>query len=149
MNNHINFREIKTSNAKKILIWRRKERITNFQFTDIKNSLKLQKKWILDSYKKKNYYHWLISYKKKLIGFISINDLDFKKSETTWSWYIGEDKYSALGGYIPLFFYNWVFGKLKINKIYANVFIDNYNVIKIHELHGYKTLKKVYVRKKK
>ena len=51
--NQIQFKEIKISDAKKILNWRRKDRITNFQFTDIKDSIKLQKKWILDSYKKK------------------------------------------------------------------------------------------------
>ena len=35
--NLIEFREIKISDASKILKWRRKDRITNFQFTDIEN----------------------------------------------------------------------------------------------------------------
>jgi RimJ/RimL family protein N-acetyltransferase len=143
-NNQIQFREIKISDAKKILKWRRKKRVTNFQFTDIHNSLKLQKKWILDSYNKKNYYHWLIMYKKKIIGFFSINKINLKKGETTWSWYIGSDNHLPLGGFIPPFFYNWVFNKFKINKINAFVFENNVNVIKIHKFHGYKTLKKKY-----
>ena len=146
--NLIKFREIKISDASKILKWRRKDRITNFQFTDIENSIPLQKKWISDSYKKKEYYHWLVIFKNKPIGFISISCIDFKKSETTWSWYIGEDRYTALGGYIPPFFYNWVFNTFKLNKIYANVFQKNYNVIEIHKLHGYKTLKKIYKKRK-
>ena len=54
-NNKISFREIKISDAKKILNWRRKKRITSFQFTDIKNSITLQKKWIRESFKKNNY----------------------------------------------------------------------------------------------
>lgn len=148
INNQITFREIKISDAKKILNWRRKDRITNFQFTDIENSIELQKKWILDSYKKKNYYHWLVIYKLKPIGFISINGIDLERLETTWSWYIGEEKYFALGGYIPPYFYNWVFNRFKINRIYANVFENNHNVIQIHKLHGYKALKKVYIQKK-
>ena len=41
--NLIEFREIKISDASKILKWRRKDRITNFQFTDIENSVSLQK----------------------------------------------------------------------------------------------------------
>ena len=108
----------------------------------------LQENWIKESYRKKSYYHWLILFKKKPIGFISVNEIDMKKLETTWSWYIGEEKYSALGGYIPPYFYNWVFYKLKMNKIYANVFEKNYNVIQIHKLHGYKSSKKVYFKKK-
>ena len=84
--NLIEFREIKISDASKILKWRRKDRITNFQFTDIENSITLQKKWISDSYKKKEYYHRMVNFKNKPIGFISINSIDLKKSETTWSW---------------------------------------------------------------
>lgn len=144
LKNKIKFREIKISDAKKILDWRKKDRITNFQFTDINNSLKLQKNWIVKSYEQADYYHWLVMFKNKLIGFISINGINLRKSEATWSWYVGEEKYFTLGGYIPPYFYNWVFKNLKINKIYANVFENNYNVIQIHKLHGYKTLKKVY-----
>ena len=147
-NSLITFKEIKISDAEKILKWRRKDRITNYQFTNINNSIPTQKKWIKDSYKKKDYYHWLVIFKKKPIGFISINRIDLKKSETTWSWYIGEEKYIMLGGYIPPYFYNWVFNKLKIKKIYANVFEKNYNVIQIHKLHGYKSSKKLYFKKK-
>ena len=42
-NTLISFREIKINDAELILKWRRKKRITNFQFTDIKNSVKSQK----------------------------------------------------------------------------------------------------------
>ena len=56
-------------------------------------------------------------YKKKIIGFFSINKINLKKSETTWSWYIGSDNHLPLGGFIPPFFYNWVFNKFKINKM--------------------------------
>lgn len=146
--NQIKFREIKITDAKKILKWRIKPRITNFQFTDISNSLKLQKKWISESYYKKNYYHWLIIFKNKPIGFFSINHINLKKSETTWSWYIGSDNFITLGGFVPPFFYNWVFKKFKINKINAFVFVNNVNVIKIHKFHGYKILKKIYEVKK-
>jgi UDP-4-amino-4,6-dideoxy-N-acetyl-beta-L-altrosamine N-acetyltransferase len=148
INNQIKFKEIKISDAKKILKWRRQPRVTNYQFSDIKDSLKLQKKWISESYNKPNYYHWIILYKKIPIGFFSINNINLKKLETTWAWYIGPEKYLALGGFIPPFFYNWVFLKFKIKKINAYVFANNSNVIKIHKFHGYKTLKKIYVSKK-
>ena len=54
-NTLISFREIKISDAELILKWRRKKRITNFQFTDIRNSIKSQKAWIKSSFHKKDY----------------------------------------------------------------------------------------------
>ena len=83
LRNKIKFIEIKISDAKKILDWRKKDRITNFQFTDINNSLKLQKNWIVKSYEQADYYHWLVMFKNKLIGFISINGINLRKSEAT------------------------------------------------------------------
>lgn len=144
----IKFREIEITDAKKILNWRRKKRITNFQFTDIHNSIKKQKQWLMNSYSKKDYYHWLIILKRKPIGFLSVNKINLKKKETTWSWYIGSEKHLFLGGFIPPFFYNWIFKNFKINKIIAYVFKDNKNVIKIHKYHGYKACEKKTILKK-
>jgi RimJ/RimL family protein N-acetyltransferase len=144
----IKFKEIKISDAKKILAWRRKKRISKFQYTDINNSLKLQKKWIVDCYKKNNYYHWLIEYKKKTIGFISIKDINLRNKETDWAYYIGSDNNILLGAFIPPFFYNWAFKKFKINKINSFVFLDNINVIKMHKFHGYRIEKKFKIKKK-
>jgi RimJ/RimL family protein N-acetyltransferase len=149
INKKIKFKEISLSDAKIILKWRRKKRISDYQYTNISSSLKLQKEWILESYKKKDYYHWLILFKKKPIGFICIKDLDLKKKETDWAFYIGSEDHLTLGSFLPPFFYNWVFKKFKINRINSFVFESNNNVIKIHKYHGYKVLKKFTIIKNK
>ena len=147
-NTLISFREIKITDAALILKWRRKKRITSFQFTDISNSINKQKIWIKNSYHKKDYYHWIILFKKKLIGFFNISKIDKKNKQTSWGWYIGSNKHLAIGGFIPPFFYNWVFKNLKINKLNICVFANNKNIIKINEIHGYKALKKKYSKMK-
>lgn len=147
INKKIKFKELIISDAKLVLKWRRKKRISQYLFSNISSSLKTQKKWILESYNKKNYYHWLILFKKKPIGFICINNLNLKKKETNWGYYIGAENYLTLGSFLPPFFYNWVFKKFKINKIISLVFSDNSNIIKIHKHHGYRFLKKFTVIK--
>ncbi len=140
----ITFKEVKIKDSGIILNWRRKKRITEFQFTDLKNSLKDQKNWIKSCYQKKNYYHWIILFKKKPIGFFNISNIDRKNKIASWAWYIGSDKHISIGGFIPPYFYNWVFKYLKLNKLNIYVFSNNINVIKIHKLHGYKTSKKKF-----
>ncbi len=150
MSKLISFRELTLRDAKLTLNWRRKNRITKFQFTDIKNSITNQKKWINNSFRKKNYYHWIIKYKKIPIGLISINDINLKNRSTTWGYYIGSEKYLTLGAIIPPYFYNWAFKNYKINKIYAYVLSNNRNVIKLHKFHNYKILKqKIFIKKGK
>ena len=150
MKNSITFREIKKDDAKILLNWRKKKRVSEFQFTDIDNSLKKQKEWIKNSYKKNNYYHWIILFKKKPIGFFNINHIDIIKKKASWAWYIGSEKHISLGGFIPPYFYNWVFSFLNLNKLDIFVFTSNFNVIKIHQIHGYKIYKdKYYIIKNK
>ena len=144
MQNSITFREIKKDDARILLNWRRKKRISEFQFTDIHNSLKKQEKWVKDSYKKNNYYHWIILFRKKPIGFFNINHIDIAKKKASWAWYIGIEKYISLGGFIPPYFYNWAFNCLNLNKLDIFVFTNNTNVIQIHKIHGYKTYKTKY-----
>ena len=109
MKNLIKFRKVNITDAKLILKWRLKKRITNFQFTDIENSLKKQINWIKKCKQKTNYVHWIILFKKKPIGFININSINKKNKSASWAWYIGSDKYIFLGGFVLPYFYNWVF----------------------------------------
>ena len=138
------FKEVEVKDAKTILKWRREKRISKFQFTDIGSSLEKQKNWIKSCNKKKNYFHWIILYKKKPIGFFNVNDIDKKNKTATWAWYIGSNKYISLGAFIPPYFYNWAFKVLEVKRFNIKVFTNNKNVITIHKLHGYKSNNKKY-----
>ena len=64
----VNFREIEIDDAKKILDWRRSERVSKFMKTDLPNDLDAQKNWIENSFNKPNYYHWIIQNDEKDSG---------------------------------------------------------------------------------
>ena len=56
LKNIITFKEVEVKDAKTILKWRRKKRISKFQFTDIRSSLEKQKNWIKFCNKKKTIF---------------------------------------------------------------------------------------------
>lgn len=134
----ISFREINTSDAEKILIWRTKNRVTKYMNTDIDFNIENQKKWIINLYNRKNYYYWIVQHNNIDVGVISLSDYNENKKITSWGFYIGEDDFIGIGAFVPLYFYNFVFKELKILKITAEIFYDNTNTIKLHMLHGYK-----------
>ena len=134
----IKFREIKLIDAKKLLDWRTKDRITKFMDSDIEYNIHANKNWIRMSYNRADYYHWIIQYRSQDIGLISINDLNFKKKSTNWGFYIGEDSSLGIGGFVPPYFYNFAFNSLGINIIKAEVFFDNIKTINLHLAQGYR-----------
>lgn len=134
----INFREIKASDAELILSWRTKERISKYMNSNVEFDIDKQKKWIESCYNKDNYYHWIIQSNTNPIGVICIKDINLKNSDTSWGFYIGDEAFLGIGGFIPPFFYNWIFSTKKIMKIKAFVFDDLINVMKLHQFHKYK-----------
>jgi RimJ/RimL family protein N-acetyltransferase len=131
------FREVKIDDAKLILDWRTKSRITKFMSSDLEYDLDTQKEWLENSCKNPNRYHWIAQYKNRDIGLVSLLEYNLKTKETSWGYYIGEDDALGYGGLIPPFFYNFVFGSLGIEKIRAWVFFDNLKTIQMHLMHGY------------
>lgn len=134
----ISFREIKISDAEKILNWRTKKRVTKYMITDVDFNMDQQIKWLKESTNKKDYYHWIIQYKSVDIGVISISNYDSVEKKSSLGLYIGSDEHLGLGAFVPLYFYNFAFNILGITEIQVKIFFDNINTIKLHLLHGYK-----------
>jgi RimJ/RimL family protein N-acetyltransferase len=79
----------------------------------------------------------VIRLEDKPIGLINLADLDLKNLRTSFGFYIGDREYWNIGGMVLPYFYNYVFDNFPVNKIMAEVFKDNENIIKIHYLHGF------------
>jgi UDP-4-amino-4,6-dideoxy-N-acetyl-beta-L-altrosamine N-acetyltransferase len=131
------FREVKISDASRILKWRTSAEVSNFMVTDIDEDLKKQESWIKNSYLKSNYYHWIILIDNKEVGLLNIKFLDLNLKTISWGYYIAESKFRGFGAIIPPILYNFVFTKLGVKIINVEVFEDNLNVLAMHKLHGY------------
>lgn len=133
----ISFREVIINDAKTILTWRAKKRVTKYMVNDIDLNMDNHIRWLKRCYAKKNYYHWIIQCNGVDIGLINLADYDENNKTTSWGIYIGNDAYLGAGAFVPLYFYNFVFNDLGVDEIHAEVFYDNVKTIKLHLFHGY------------
>ena len=131
------FREVEIDDAKLLLNWRTKSRITKYMTSDVSHDIEAQKNWLKGTLEKSDSYHWISRYKNKDIGLMSLLNYKPEIKETSWGYYIGEDDALGYGGLIPPYFYNFVFNELNIEKIKAWVFFDNLKIIQMHLMHGY------------
>ena len=134
----LKFLKIREEDLGLILDWRTLPEVTRFLFTDIEHDIENQKKWFKKLSTDDSSKSWMISYEGKRIGVISLTDIDRRNKRCAWGYYIGEEGSRSLGGIIPPYLYNYVFHELKLNKILAEVMEGNDNIMKLHELHGYK-----------
>jgi len=131
------FQEIDISHAKMILDWRTSTRVAKHMRTKVNHGVQEQEQWIINSRGCPDFYHWLIIYQEKPIGYLSLSNYNRIGRTASWGFYIGEDEYTGLGGLVPPFFYRFCFSELGVEKINAEILFSNTSVIELHQLHGY------------
>jgi UDP-4-amino-4,6-dideoxy-N-acetyl-beta-L-altrosamine N-acetyltransferase len=123
------FEKLKEEHLELILNWRTEEFITKYMFTDVDYNMDKHKKWfekISGSSKDK---YWVIKVNNHPIGSIYLSDIDYQNKKTYWGFYIGDTSYRSYGGFVLPHLYDYVFYKMKFNKILAEVMDGNKDVV--------------------
>lgn len=73
-----------------------------------------------------------MSYRDRLIGYISITSIDRRHKRAYWNFYIGEPEYAMLAGFIGAYMYNYAFPTFGFEKMMGEVMADNTAVRRLH-----------------
>tara|TARA_B100000989_G_scaffold266683_1_gene220336 strand:+ start:335 stop:850 length:516 start_codon:yes stop_codon:yes gene_type:complete len=139
----LKIKELKTSDvSKKYVSWLNNKNINKYieaRFT--KHTIKSQKKYILALNKSKNDIIFGIFTKQNIhIGNVKIGPINFIHKFTEISYLIGDKKYQRKGYSFEAIslIENYIFNKLKIKKITAGVYSNNFASIKLLKKLGFK-----------
>ncbi|MNN45827.1 hypothetical protein D3C81_1601790 [compost metagenome] len=105
-------------------------------FTDIDVDMEKQLSWYYRISNDNSQKHWLISYNDRLVGLVSLSDIQWEHFRCSWGLYIGEPDVKLIGGLIAPYIYKYVFEELKFKKITAEVLGGNEKARKIHLKYG-------------
>jgi UDP-4-amino-4,6-dideoxy-N-acetyl-beta-L-altrosamine N-acetyltransferase len=134
----IRFTRLQEEHLETVMGWRIKPEVSQYMLTDVTYDLENQRRWF-DSIKDSvTCRYWVISYQDTPIGLISLAAIDRVNLRCTAGYYIGETQYRQLGAMITPYLYNYVFQEMKFRKIYGEVLSGNKNILKIHEIHGFR-----------
>ena len=139
----LKIKELKTSDVnKKYVSWLNNKNINKYleaRFT--KHTIKSQKKYISIINKSKNDIIFGIFTRQNIhIGNVKIGPINFIHKFTEISYLIGDKKYQRKGYSFEAIslIENYIFNKLKIKKITAGVYSNNFASIKLLKKLGYK-----------
>ena len=136
----LRFRKMLKPDQEQVLAWRVKPEVAQFMLTQVEFNLENQLRWfdrinssITDEY-------WIIENNGKAIGVINLCEIDRVNQRATWGLYVGEDMNSPVGGMLPMYFYNYVFGRkdLNLHKLHGMVLDTNTNMLRVHDICGYR-----------
>jgi UDP-4-amino-4,6-dideoxy-N-acetyl-beta-L-altrosamine N-acetyltransferase len=136
----LRFRKMQKSDQEQVLGWRVKPEVSKFMLTQVDFNLEKQLEWFDRISSSTRDEYWIIEKNEIAIGVISLGEIDRVNRRATWGLYIGENMSSPVGGMIPMYFYNYVFGRkdLNLHKLHGMVLDINTNILRTHELCGYR-----------
>lgn len=134
------FRKIKEDDLEIILNWRTKPEVSSYMYTDVEPSMEKQCQWYKNISNDPTRLDWIIKCDEEDVGLLSLVKIDKLNQRCEWAYYLGSPNVrgKGIGKNVELNVLNYVFTKLKLNKLCCEVFVSNDFVIKIHEKYGSK-----------
>ncbi len=132
------FRKIKETDLLMIMNWRMMPEVTKYMYTDPELNIESQKRWYAHISRDNTCKYWIIQVDGVDIGVICLVDIDKWNKRCSWGFYIADISFrgKGLAKVLEYNIYDYVFEKLKLNKLWCEVFAFNEKVIESHKKCG-------------
>ena len=140
-----NLRKIAVDDLETIMNWRMSESVTRFMNTNPKLTMDMQRKWFESISSNDKARFWMVEVEGEPAGIVNLIDTDWENGNTSWGYYIGEEKRRSLKLAISLemSLYDYCFDVLGFNEVHNEVFKINEGVWKLHVACGNRIVKEV------
>ncbi|MDT3427998.1 UDP-4-amino-4,6-dideoxy-N-acetyl-beta-L-altrosamine N-acetyltransferase [Paenibacillus forsythiae] len=132
----LKFIKLQAEHLALLLDWRTQPEVTKYMFSDIEYNYDKQLQWYEAIINNPNERYWVIELNDRLIGLVSLNNIQWRDRRCYWGFYIGEADARIYGGLIGPYVYRYVFEELGFKKIMGEIMEGNENVRKIQIIQG-------------
>lgn len=134
----VRLEKLKEEDLDMVAKWRMLPEVTKYMYTDPIITPESQRKWF-DTIKNNNSVkYWTIVLDQTKVGLLCLTNIDFINKRCYWGYYIGDlsARGKGLARILECNIYDYVFYKLGLNKLCADVLAFNEKVILIHKKFG-------------
>ena len=135
---NVKFSRLREDDLAMVMDWRMRPYITRYMNTDPQLTLDGQRKWYRRLDGDDSQLHWIVSVDDQPVGMINVVNIDRDNSRCSWGYYIAERAARSfkLALYLEWNLYDFVFDKLKLHKLCCETFVENEQVVQLHQMCG-------------
>ena len=129
---------LRESDLPMVMDWRMRPYITRYMNTDPQLTLDGQRRWFERLNSDDSQLHWVVTFDDNPIGMMNVVNIDRTNSRCSWGYYVAEREYRSLklALYLEWNLYDYVFDVLKLHKLCNETFVENEQVVQLHQLCG-------------
>jgi UDP-4-amino-4,6-dideoxy-N-acetyl-beta-L-altrosamine N-acetyltransferase len=146
---------LNVSNDLKQLVrtWRNSDHVCKYMITNHNISIEEHQRWLEKLKANTTQKTWIIKYKKKPIGLISLSDINLEKKTAEWGFYIADESIrgKGIGSKVLYELMEYVFDTLHLQTMSTKVLGDNLVALRMYEKFGFRkvtSIKQSLVRDK-
>jgi UDP-4-amino-4,6-dideoxy-N-acetyl-beta-L-altrosamine N-acetyltransferase len=133
----ISFCALTKDHLEAVYAWRSSQFVSQFMLTQLDKDYSNHIEWFDRVAHSSSCRYWLIKIGSVPVGVANLANIDFQTMECSAGYYIGNERFRSLG-VLPLpYLYNYVFRVRSFRRLYGQVRVENQNIRKIHQMHGY------------
>lgn len=136
----VSFRNVEEKDLEMIRNWRNSQDVRRFMYTEDFITEEQQIRWFNKISREEQSRYWVISYKEKPLGLVSITEISKTFDSCFWAFYLGDTNVrgAGIGSKIEYNILSYVFDELGLNKLRCEVLTTNPKVITMHEKFGFR-----------
>ncbi len=118
--------------------WRNLPEVNKYLYADHYISKEEHLKWFQTIRTDPTRRHWVVAVDDQIVAYVCLYDINLVNRRCSWAYYIADPlaRGKGIGKQIELNIQNYVFGDLKLNKLFGEILASNEFSIKIHQKYG-------------
>ncbi|QUD89936.1 UDP-4-amino-4,6-dideoxy-N-acetyl-beta-L-altrosamine N-acetyltransferase [Phenylobacterium montanum] len=135
----VTLRPVTAADSDRLLAWRNSPAVSAYMYTDHLIGPEEHARWLAGALTASDRRYWIIEDDGAPVGLANLVNIDLTRRRCEWAYYLGEASVRGrgVGAAVELLVLDYVFGTLKLNKLWCEVLLENEGVWKLHQSFGF------------
>ncbi len=135
----VRLRPVAPSDSARLLDWRNRPEVSAYMYTDHLISPEEHARWFQSAMAANDRRYWIIELDGEPVGLANLSGIDETRRRCDWAYYLAEPstRGKGVGAAVEFSVIQFVFGRLRLNKLCCEVLLENQGVWKLHESFGF------------
>lgn len=133
----IELREVVNTDRERLREWRNLPHVSQHMFTSHEIGIDEHNRWFERALADTTRQDWIIMFKERAVGLVTISDIDLTNSRAMWAFYVADPKLPGVGAVAEYLTLQHVFSEIGLHKLAGDVLATNPATIAVHMKFGF------------
>lgn len=135
----VRLRSLRPDDSDRVLAWRNSPEVAAYMYSDHQITPDEHARWFARALDGDDRRYWIIELDAAPVGLAGLTRIDPQNRRCDWAFYLADPavRGRGVGAAVEYLVLGFVFERLKLNKLWCEVLVENAAVVRLHERFGF------------